>query len=362
MKRFEKNKKRNTMIIIAVVIVVGLVVSINLIKSHAHFKTSKNFNVIQGKIPNKNNGDILLAVKVDDKKQDAFPEKGDYIVWSDCTNDMSVEWDYDNWKAKINSDITNPFACNINFKSYDKFINTITYNEEVVDTYPEKGNLNVSVSCNNIGGSWDYDNWKPILTGANNDTVCNIKFEDKKELLVTKEILDQGEFKNVTPEYITDGVNGTDGFTITGYASNRQDSVSGCTWGEIHKQLRWDYELNFDNYNYVKFYARINSGVGVAGITISDGLKNASNCPSNPTTIYLVKSNVASSCSACIGIYMSDQWLRGYEYGVWNEIVLDVSDIKGTHTISFIGGYVDISGQYADTSSTSFSNIRFTNS
>ncbi len=238
---------------------------------------------------------------------------------------MSVDWDYDNWKAKINSDITKPFACNLNFKSYDKFVNTITYNEEVVNTYPEKGNLSVTVSCNNIEGSWDYDTWKPILTGAGKDTVCDIKFEDKKELLVTREILDQGEFKNVTPEYITDGVNGTDGFTVGG--------ILYSAWTDIGEIFRWDYLMNFDDFDYIKFYAKKSDTASMIAVVISDGLEGFG----------WKDERLLMTCEVSGDLN-------------WGESVCDVKNIKGVHTISFIGGRFD-GGQYY---ATSYSNIRFT--
>ncbi len=357
MNKFKKNNKRNTMLIISAIVMLGLVFSTTLIKSHAHFKTTKSFNIIQGKIPNKNSTDILLAVKVDGKKQDIFPEKGDYIVWSDCTNEMSVDWDYDNWKAKINSDITKPFACNLNFKSYDKFVDNITYNGELVNTYPEKGNLSVSVSCNNIEGSWDKENWKPVLTGADKDTVCDVKFEDIKELLVTREILDQGEFKNVTPEYITDGVNGTAGFTITGKPESDL-YISGCGYYQWSTRLRWDYELNFDEVNYIKFCAKKNEDHGSVKVYISDGLKMAANCPNineeDKTILYPLNSNLNSSIDASGAFELHYSILDT----AWHEYILDVSDIADTHIISFVGGYLDRTGSI--NSSTSYSNIRFT--
>ncbi len=88
MKKFKKNNKRNTMLIIAAVVVVGLVVSTNLIKSHANFSASKSFNIIQGKIPNKNNGDVAFVLLSDGKSVSDIPNKDEYSFYEGtCNND-----------------------------------------------------------------------------------------------------------------------------------------------------------------------------------------------------------------------------------------------------------------------------------
>ncbi len=124
-RKFKKNNKRNTMIIITVVIVVGLVVSTTLIESHANFKTTKTFNIIQGKIPNKNNGDIKLAYLVDNEPSNTLPEKntGYHFVGSECTNDASLTWNTVSWSANVSGLKEKGTVCIIKFETGDLTFN-----------------------------------------------------------------------------------------------------------------------------------------------------------------------------------------------------------------------------------------------
>ncbi len=167
---------------------------------------------------------------------------------------------------------------------------------------------------------------------------------------MTREILDQGEFKNVTPEYLTNQVDGTDGFTITGKANN--EYLPSCGYGQLSSLLRWDYELNFDDVSYIKFYAKKNVDYGTVKVIVSDGLKYLSGCsvPEEEKSILypIIYNNESFDIFNYIYSKLDNEW---------HEYILDVRGIVGEHIISFIGGYNDKSGTSND--STSYSNIRF---
>ncbi len=122
MKKFSKNKKRNNIIIISVVIVVGIVSIVSLIKSHAYFSTSKSFDVLKGKVPNFTKGDITLAVIVDGVKQEDFPDKNGYkYVGYECNNDAKLTWNNETWRVLIDTD--KPTICTLKFETKNNSLN-----------------------------------------------------------------------------------------------------------------------------------------------------------------------------------------------------------------------------------------------
>lgn len=58
---------------------------------------------------------VKYSTSLNGAKTDSFPSKGDYEVSVNCTNATGV-WDYSLWKMKIN-DITGKVSCNISFTS-----------------------------------------------------------------------------------------------------------------------------------------------------------------------------------------------------------------------------------------------------
>ena len=159
-------------------------------------------------------------------------------------------------------------------------------------------------------------------------------------ITVTRSILDQGTFVNVTPTYLTNQVDGADGFTIVGTATNNTNATcNGAQWYQWNYWLRWDYQIDLTNYSTIKYYARKNANHGVGRVYITDGIHNDPVC--DGSTNVLLKQE----------IHYNDLPTS------WTEYTIDVSGITGTRTISFIGGYVDSTGY--SSSSTSYSNIRF---
>ena len=58
----------------------------------------------------------------------------------------------------------------------------IYVDDEKKDTYPERGNYDVSVDCRGkASGSWDYNNWGPIIKNFSDGAACNISFKTGKK-------------------------------------------------------------------------------------------------------------------------------------------------------------------------------------
>ncbi|MBR2492017.1 MAG: hypothetical protein IKB64_00935 [Paludibacteraceae bacterium] len=142
-------------------------------------------------------------------------------------------------------------------------------------------------------------------------------------LTVTREILDQGKFYNVTPTYLTNQVDGSDGFTIVG----RNSSSSGSA--KYSGNLRWTISLDLSSWNTLSFYARknVNHGMIIVGVEVDGGTENLQYVHYNdgPTS--------------------------------WTKYTVDISKYDGVYTVFFIGGYTDSTGNTG--SSTSYCNIIF---
>ena len=162
------------------------------------------------------------------------------------------------------------------------------------------------------------------------DAAWTERWSANKELVVGIDIpLSQGDFKNVSPSYF-DGDDGSSGFTITGTPN---------TMGNMSAYLRWDIQYDLTSLKYINFTAKKNANHGVVHLYVTDGL-------------YYVE----GYGTPCTKTYASI--IQNYDIDTnWHDYSLDVSEITGTHLISFVGGYVDITG--STYSSTSYKNIKF---
>lgn len=136
---------------------------------------------------------------------------------------------------------------------------------------------------------------------------------------VTRAVLDTGTFTNVTPTYLTNQQNGSDGFTITG----RNTTASGSATFSGH--LRWDYTLDMTDYKAVTFYCKKGADHGVCHVYIDGNQELAIHYRSLSTS--------------------------------WTKYTVILNPYVGTHTISFVGGYTDSTGNTS--SSTSYCDIKF---
>lgn len=150
--------------------------------------------------------------------------------------------------------------------------------------------------------------------------------ETMSDIIVTREILDKGTFRNVAPVYLTNQIDSSDGFTIVG----RGNVSSGSNQWE--KYLAWTYTIDLTDYINIKFYAKKNANHGTVLLAILDEIKSG---------VSPLKSVGKGYASCPI---------------TWTEYELDVSDLVGTKTLFFLGGYYDMTGKAS--SSTSYCNIR----
>ncbi len=170
----------------------------------------------------------------------------------------------------------------------------------------------------------------------------------KSEWILTRSDFDKGTFKNVTPTYLTNQVDGSDGFTITGTAKDNNVWNSSCFYCYMYTYLRWDYEIDFNKYNKLTFYAKMNEKHGIVDIFITDGLDKT-----DTTKHYLTSQT--STGEIYNGFSVNYTTLPT----TWTKYEIDLNNISGKHIISFVGGYVDQSGSI--NSSTSYSDITFYN-
>ncbi len=103
LKNFNKNKKRNQIIIESIIGIFLLIVSILLYKTYAFYEEKKSFNVLKGRIPDFGYDIKMLSVVVDGEKKEMIPERGIYKTQIDCTNSTTGKWDYNAWNLVLDN-------------------------------------------------------------------------------------------------------------------------------------------------------------------------------------------------------------------------------------------------------------------
>lgn len=151
-----KNNKKNAILIIAVVLVIGLVVNTTRVMSHAYFKTTKSFNVIQGKIPAKAKGDVGIAVLIDGEKSNTIPEKdsGYHFVGSECNNEANATWNEISWNVSVNNLKKSGTVCELKFESGDL---TFNYGDGSLNTVARNCTV-TNKNCDSLNGVGGYIN------------------------------------------------------------------------------------------------------------------------------------------------------------------------------------------------------------
>lgn len=144
-------------------------------------------------------------------------------------------------------------------------------------------------------------------------------------LTVTREVLDQGVFKNVTPTYLTNQIDGSDGFTIKGRNSSSSSSAKHSG------NLRWIISLDLGGWDTITFYAKKNTNHGLIVVGIED--------------------NSGNVVESLLYVHYNDGPTS------WTKYTVDISKYSGTQTVYFLGGYTDSTG--STSSSTSYCNIKF---
>lgn len=202
--------------------------------------------------------------------------------------------------------------------------------------------LNATMTCDNgtllsnSNGVWEwevpsYGIYTVVFNENNQNTTYNfeVKYfginEYKINYIYQMVVSDfMGKFKNCSENFNATLYAGTAGFTITG--TNTTNTATG-----MH---RVDYKYDLTHVKEIRFAAKKNANHGNVGLYISDGVKD-----SNMVTYYSSMINYSNLGTS------------------WVEYYVDVTNISGEKTISFIGGYIDSSGN--SSSSTSFADIRF---
>ncbi len=122
LERFTKNKKRKTFVIGAIIGICATIGGIFLYKSYAYYESEKEYNVIEGIVPDFSY-DVKFAIEVDNVKQDNIPTtpKGTgkdkyYKVTATCDEGIKAEWDYNAWNLRVEN-INKGTKCKLAFNS-----------------------------------------------------------------------------------------------------------------------------------------------------------------------------------------------------------------------------------------------------
>lgn len=116
LERFTRTKKQKRIIIGSIVGILLILGGIKLYKTFAFYEEKKEFNVLQGRIPEFKEGDIQLAILVDNERVESIPEKGNYLVDVSCDKGAIGSWDYDNWNISVSNFVTKT-KCDVKFTS-----------------------------------------------------------------------------------------------------------------------------------------------------------------------------------------------------------------------------------------------------
>lgn len=202
--------------------------------------------------------------------------------------------------------------------------------------------LNATIVCDNgtlisnSNGIWEwevptYGTYNITFTENNQDTIYNFEAkyfginEYKLNYTYQMQVADfMGNFKNCSENCSGNLYAGTAGFTITG--TNTTNKPTG-----MH---RVDYKYDLTYVKEIRFAAKKNANHGNISLWISDGVKDSGM------------------------VYYYSNMINYHSLGTsWSEYIINTVNISGERTISFIGGYIDSSGD--SSSSTSFADIRF---
>ena len=191
---------------------------------------------------------------------------------------------------------------------------------------------------------WTFDGWYTSPTGGEKIDESTIVPDSNTTYyahwtmnLVTEDVINKGTFYNGTHTILSNQVNGTAGFELVGRSESGWGSSSSERPLDRDLYIRWDINMDLTNYTKIKYNYRKTANHGRSIVYIRP---------------------VGSSLNT-----VNDEDAYGvHQYGemtenVWYEEEIDVSNLTGLQTISFVGGYTDYSGSTAST--TQYSNIRF---
>jgi hypothetical protein len=119
----DKNKKIRNILITLGAIII-LVGGIIFYRSYAIYEEDKTFNVLKGQVPNFTRNDIELAYTINGEKSETFPEKGNYKVNVSCDN-ATGNWDYEKWAMLVTDATNEKVKCSVAFNEI--------YTEEILN-------------------------------------------------------------------------------------------------------------------------------------------------------------------------------------------------------------------------------------
>ncbi len=202
LKKFDRNKKQKRIVIASIIGILLIVGGITLYRTFALYEEKLEFNVLKGRIPDFVSGDVQLAMTLDGEAVESVPEGREYRVKTTCEGAEGT-WNYSTWSINIGNITSTKVKCSLDFES----IYHITINEAEAKEFPTKENedIYVSMSCTNGTGNWDATNWKPVVTGINENTSCEVKFQTKNNIF--SYYLDNNKVENKpSQEYYYNGI------------------------------------------------------------------------------------------------------------------------------------------------------------
>ncbi len=116
LEKFTKNKRIKKIMIGSIVGIVLIIGGITLYRTFAFYEEKKEFNVLQGRVPDFKEGDIQLSVFVNEERVEAIPERGNYLVDVSCDKGAIGSWDYNKWSVSVSNFVTKT-KCDVKFTS-----------------------------------------------------------------------------------------------------------------------------------------------------------------------------------------------------------------------------------------------------
>ncbi len=120
LENFRKNKRKKQVILGSIIGVMVAIGAITLFKTFAFYEEKRNFNIIMGRIPDFEKGDIQLAFTIDGVKGTVFPSRNSGYVGKNvtCEKGVTAVWNNELWGiVNVNSNGNAKVICNVEFQT-----------------------------------------------------------------------------------------------------------------------------------------------------------------------------------------------------------------------------------------------------
>ena len=145
LEKFIKNKMLKKIMIGSISGLILIIGGITLYRTFAFYEEKKEFNVLQGRIPDFKEGDIQLAILVDNEMVESIPEKGNYSVEVSCDKGAVGSWDYNKWTVSVSNFVTKT-KCDVKFTSVSE---SEMPEVKTVKQLSKSSKVNIRVSASN---------------------------------------------------------------------------------------------------------------------------------------------------------------------------------------------------------------------